>query len=171
LLVGGRGPDSYLFCYFPSIDSFVNLSIPLGFEAKENFTVMDIAIAKDGAYLLGTSHGLLQYYYPATNKVNGKVKRMNLEKVPLDEPIRVLYQSEDRILWISTTSGLVAYNGQSSLLFNQSSGLPSGNLASKGLLIDFDNNLWVGTSKGLAVFQNNRTQQSITPSPIFTAIK
>lgn len=171
LLVGGSDPQNYLFCYFPTIDSFVNLSVPLDFPIKGNFQVNDILTTKDGAYLLATSHGLLKYSFAENNNRKNQLKRINLEKVPLDEPIRALHQSEDGTLWISTSSGLIAYDAQSILLYDQSSGLPSNNLTNQGLLFDFDNNLWVGTSRGLAIFQQNAFPNAHTPAPIFTAFQ
>jgi AraC family chitin signaling transcriptional activator len=171
LLVGGSDPKNYLFCYFPPIDSFVNLSVPLDFNVKENFQVTDIITARDGSYYLGTSHGLLKYTPTENEQSKNRVMRVNLEKVPLDEPIKNLQEADDGTLWISTTSGLIAYDAQSVLLYDQSSGLPSNNLTSRGVLFDFDNNLWVGTSRGLAIFQHNALQNSRTPSPIFTAFK
>lgn len=171
LLVGGSDPKNYLFCYFPPLDSFVNISVPLDFNIKGNFQVTDIAIARDGSYLLGTSYGLLKYIPKPNEQSENQVIRINLEKVPIDEPIKNLFQSEDGTLWISTTSGLIAYDMQSVLLYDQSSGLPSNNLTSRGILFDFDHNLWVGTSRGLAIFQHNALQDNRTAMPIFTAFK
>jgi len=171
LLVGSSDPKNYLYSYFPPIDSFINLTVPLDFNIKGNFQVTDITIARDGSYLLGTSHGLLKYEHPKNEQSKGRVTRVNLEKIPIDEPIKNLQQSEDGTMWISTTSGLIAYDNESVLLYDQSSGLPSNNLTSRGILFDFDHNLWVGTSRGLAIFQQNALQNSRTPAPIFTAFK
>lgn len=171
ILVGGNDPEHYIYTYFKNIDDFRNISLPLYFKIKGNFKVTDIATAKNGAFLIGTSHGLLQYELGGTEMDKNRVKRLNLEKVPLDEPIKALAQSEDGVLWISTTSGLIAYDEESVLLYNQSSGLPSNILTNKGLLFDADNNLWVGTSRGLAIFQRNQFQDSRTPAPVFRAFR
>ncbi|MFN7117824.1 MAG: triple tyrosine motif-containing protein [Saprospiraceae bacterium] len=171
LFLGGSDPNHYLYCYFPSKDDFYDLSLPLDFEIKENFQVTDITTAKDGSFLLATSHGLLQYAFGGTDKSKNLVKRLNLEKVPIDEPIKAVALSEDGVMWVSTTSGLLAYDEASVLLYDQSSGLPSNILTNKGLLFDFDDNLWVGTSRGLAIFQRNRQQDSRTPVPVFTAFR
>ncbi len=171
LLAGGSDPKHYFFCYFPISDAFKDLSLPLDFQVKGNFQVSDIALANDGTFLLGTSHGLLRYDFGGTDPAKNKVERFDLKKVPVDEPIKAVAQSEDGVLWISTTSGLIAYDEASVLLYNQSSGLPSNILSNKGLLFDFDNNLWVGTSRGLAIFQRNYLQDSRTPAPVFTAFQ
>jgi len=172
LLVGGSDPAGYLFCYFPTIDSFVNLRTPLNREIKGNFQVNDLLIDQGGGTLwLATSRGLWKYHFNLENAAQNKVERIHLQKVPPDEPIRALQTAEDGTLWVSTTSGLVAYKRQWALLYDQSSGLPSNNLTGKGLLLDFNGNFWVGTSKGLARLQRNVLQHRHTPAPIFTTLK
>ncbi len=171
LFVGGTDINHYLYCYFPPIDSFVNLSVPLNFDVKGNFAVTSIATTPDGALWLGTSHGLLKYNFAKSGLSENKITRITLEKVPTDESIKSLYSSNDGTLWVATPSGLIAFDEGLSLLYDQSSGLPSINLTTQGLALDFDNNLWVGTSKGLALFQQNQYRNSLTPSPIFTALK
>lgn len=169
--VGGTDLKHYLYCYFPKMDSFVNLSLPLGFDVKGNFAVTSLATAPDGGLWLGTSHGLLKYDFAESGLSGNTVSRVALEKVPTDESIKSLYLSDDGTLWVTTPSGLIAFDEGLSLLYDQSSGLPSINLTPQGLALDFDNNLWVGTSKGLALFQHYQSRSSVTPSPIFTALK
>ncbi len=171
LYAGGTGPNHYFYSYFPPIDSFVNISVPLDFSVRGNFNVRTIVAGKNNTFWLGTSHGLLKYYFDNEETSKHKVVRIDLGKVPIDEPIQALHYSEDEILWISTPSGLIAYDGQSALLYDQSSGLPSNNLSDHGLLFDFENNFWVGSAKGLALFQRNPSQDKRTPRPIFTALK
>ncbi len=171
LFVGGSAPDAFLFHYLPLADTFNNVSVPLNFRVKEHFTVEDIATDQDGALLLATSDGLLKFHLWAADQGNNRVERIDLKKVPLNESIKALVLDNDGILWVATASGLVAYDGYASLLFDRSSGLSSNNFTYRGLLFDDDHNFWVGTSKGLELFQRNQSQNSITPKPVFTALK
>lgn len=171
LYAGGAGPNHYFYSYFAPIDSFVNISVPLDFSVRGNFNVRTIVAGKNSIFWLGTSHGLLKYYFDNDETSKQKIVRVDLSKVPIDEPIQALHYSEDEILWISTPSGLIAYDGQSALLYDQSSGLPSNNLSDHGLLFDFENNFWVGTTRGLALFQRNPSQNKSTPKPIFITLK
>ncbi|MBK7872778.1 MAG: hypothetical protein IPJ74_19925 [Saprospiraceae bacterium] len=171
IFAGGVGQKSYFYCYFPPVDSFVNMSQALDFTVSGNFTVRTIVAENNNVYWLGTSHGLLKYYLNADKTHEPSVIRVDLGKVPIDEPIQALHFSDDGVLWIATPGGLLAYDGQSALLYDQSSGLPSNNLSEQGLLFDFDNNLWMGTSRGLALFRRNNSSNSITPKPVFTSLK
>jgi len=125
--------------YYPSEDEFVNLSVPLGFERSKDFTVEDM-IFENGGILLGTTDGLLRIKL-GTEKVEEKLERIDLRKVAKEESIKAIAQSSNGNLWISTASGLVVYNSEQSLLFDNTSGLPSNNLIYRGLQFDEQNNL------------------------------
>jgi len=163
---GGGSPESYIFRYHRGEDQFEDISVPLPFETEERFIVQDIEVTGE-AVLMGTSHGLLKLTLGLS-----EVARIDLQKVPVNEPVKALALSRDSTLWASTSEGLVQFRkDERVLLFDYTSGLPSRTLKYRGLLIDPDNRLWVGTARGLAYFEANETQLRETPRPIFRTLQ
>ncbi len=171
LYAGGGDADSYLFHYDHSLDTFYDISVPLNFETRENFRVEDLVFDHGENLLLATSDGLLKYHLSPNIRKEDRLERIDLKKVPIDEPAKALAISEEGEIWVSTTSGLLKYRDHSSLLFDKSSGLPSNNLTYRGLLFDENDNLWVATAKGLAFYQQTTANRRMTPTPIFPSIK
>ncbi|MBS1804387.1 MAG: hypothetical protein JST28_13555 [Acidobacteria bacterium] len=69
--------------------------------------------------------------------------------------VQTLAQTPDGFLWIGTEVGLVRFDGNSFVVFDQNSkpSLPGNGV--QALLATADGILWVGTSDGLAKLQNN----------------
>ncbi|MEL6926106.1 MAG: hypothetical protein AAFO94_18840, partial [Bacteroidota bacterium] len=156
--VGGGNRDNFLQVYIPTEDSFLNLNLLTDFEPSKNFTVEDMLLYK-GDIMLGTTDGLLHLNL-RNNGDENRLRRIDLRKVPIDESIKAIVSTEDGDLWVSTTSGLIAYNEEQSLLFDSNSGLPSNSLTHRGLQIDEAGNLWVATARGMAVVQKNRLNKN-----------
>ncbi|HEX7988054.1 MAG TPA: ATP-binding protein [Duganella sp.] len=53
-------------------------------------------------------------------------------------------------LWVSTDTGLMAWNGRRWRLFNQQSGMVWNDSNQNAIMEDHDGSIWVGTSKGLS---------------------
>ena len=84
---------------------------------------------------------------------------LRLGSIPLSGFISGFYEEEDgKTLWISSTGGLAKVNpGQGwkiDTIFTEKDGLPNKNIHS--LLADHDGNLWLGTAKGLVLFQTKK---------------
>ncbi len=167
LFAGGTGAENYLYKYDRDKDVFINYSLPFGSKVSGNFEVIDIIENKSGDLFLATNSGVMTYRLSEPNK---KIIHLDLQEVPISEPTNALAISKDGTLWASTTSGLVAYNDHSSFLFDRLSGLPSNNLSDRGLLFDHEDNLWVATARGLAVFKRSNSNFKITPKPFFNAV-
>ena len=171
LFAGGQSSESYLFLYAPLKEKFIDISEPLPFEASPNFEVVDLLVFKDQLLFLATSDGLLSYNLQPNNGEKKRIKRVDLKKIPLSEPIKGLDQSDDGTLWVATNRGLIAYKDDQPLLFDKSNGLPSNNMVTRGLKIDKNGKIWVATAKGIALFKPNGTNLQKTPKPIINAIK
>ena len=169
LYIGGRSTDNFLFKYNEEKDEFKNISIPCGECDRENFEVKDMVMDGKGNLFLASNNGVFSYNVGKTR--NNYLKQIDLKKVPLNEPSNALAFGPDGTLWVSTTSGLVAYQGKSSFLFDKASGLPANSLTDRGLLFDNEGNLWIGTAKGLVLFRKEKIRFSDTPSPIIEAVK
>lgn len=166
IFCGGKTRSSYLYRYDSASDQFDNMSIDLPFEIDGNFLIYDLLIENEKELLLGSNHGLLRYEYGDTLAIS----RIDLEIVPLEEPVRALVKDRNNTLWVATTKGLLKYEKNNPLLFNPTSGLPSRTLMPRALLIDYDNDLWVGTARGLSHYQSDQLRPQSTPKPIFTAL-
>ena len=171
LHIGGSSPNGFIYFYNAEKDNFVNLSAFFNFKTAKPFIVNDLVMDRNGAFFLGTSDGLFKVRFLTSDQKKWSLAQVDLKKVPINEPIKSLLLNEDGTLWVATSSGLIAYDGQSSLLFDRTSGLSGANPVIRGLLLDNQKNLWIGTTKGLALFQRNISQKKLTPTPIFSGLK
>ena len=171
VVAAGGYRESYLFYFDPGQDKFIDLSVTFPFPVSKNFVVEDLSTRDGSALLLATSDGLLEYSLSAGKRDESKISRVDLIKVPVDEPVRAITRTNDGTFWIATTSGLLAYNGQQALRFDKNSGLPSNNLTYRGLQLDYEQNLWVATSTGLALFRKNSVNDNFTPQPLLRSLR
>ncbi len=171
IVAGGGYLESYLFFFDALKEDFVDLSVPFPFPVSKNFVVEDIAMLNSSNLLLATTDGLMKYSLAVGKREEEKISRIDLIKVPIDEPIKAITKADDGTYWIATTSGLIAYNGYSALRFDKNSGLPSNNLSYRGLQLDKEQNLWVATSTGLAFFRKNSVNNNFTPQPILRSLR
>ncbi len=171
LLFGGADPDRFLFFYYPLLDSLVDISRPLPFPVKQNFAVHQLLDGEDGQLWLATSHGLLQYRYSPSWREAG-ITRLHLQEIPEDEPILAMERTPDGALWLSTNEGLIRYHEKEVLLYDRYSGLPGNTLTQRGLVVDYEGNVWVAASRGAAVLRSRISGfSSRTPRPVITRVR
>lgn len=172
LFCAGGNARSYLFLYNEANDSFKDISAEIGFPVHEDFTIEDMAFGQNNELFLASTSGLLAYSLQrGAGGIDGKrVKRIDLKKVPIDEPIKALAYAKG-VLWVATSNGLVRYQNNASLFYDKTRGLPSKNLSTRGLLVDYDNTLWIATARGLAFLPNRNPANVVTPKPIFEYVK
>ena len=171
LFAVGAGQNEYLHIFKRLSGQFENISSKLPFTVSPNFLVEDILASNDHKLLLGTTDGLLEIDLNISNSQGPEVSRLALDKVPINEPIKAMALSEEGRLWLSTTSGLIAKDGEYTLMYDKSGGLPSNNMVSRGLCFDDTGKLWLGTAKGVVHFQPFGADLQQTAQPIFTEIK
>ncbi|MCB9082067.1 MAG: hypothetical protein H6555_10190 [Lewinellaceae bacterium] len=172
LFFGANNPQNYLFYYHQESDQIIDISRPLPFVAHNNFTINQLTIDSNGDLLLATTDGLLRVHFTPGHPEEQEVIRMELgNKISVDEPILALAQSRHSEWWFSTTSGLVNLMGLNSQIYDGSSGISGNSLTPRGLLVDDNDNLWVGASRGLAVFLRGDYASARTPAPVLINAK
>ncbi|MEO1264019.1 MAG: hypothetical protein AAFZ15_34760, partial [Bacteroidota bacterium] len=168
LFAGGKGKESYLYKFNYDKNLFENLSPSINEKINIEFEVKDIIADQNNDLFLSTTDGV--FNAKRVQDDSFFVRRMDLKKIPRDEPSNALAISPDGTLWVATTSGLVAYNEAASFLFDKSSGLAANSFTDMGLVFDDGGNLWVGTAYGLSIFNNEKSDFRITPKPIIEKV-
>jgi len=144
LYSGGMTDSAYISVYFAANDRFVNLSEEVKFQRNIDINVNDIAIdPKTEDIWLGTSFGLIRIE-------NGNFSRADLG-IYTDNSVKALAIDSLGFLWFANNKGLHRYKNGDLVTFDQRAGLPSKTIAYRGLLVDRQNRLWVGTLAGAAV--------------------
>ena len=144
LYSGGMTDSAYISVYFAANDRFVNLSEEVKFQRNIDINVNDIAIdPKTEDIWLGTSFGLIRIE-------KGNFSRADLG-IYTDNSVKALAIDSLGFLWFANNKGLHRYKNGDLVTFDQRAGLPSKTIAYRGLLVDRQNRLWVGTLAGAAV--------------------
>lgn len=161
LYAGGVGAQHYLFVFDEKKQVFINLSLPLPFEAT-NLEVHDIVCDAAGDLWLGTTHGLLQY-----NVQTKSIKQVDLgERLITLTEVRALALDKQGQLWIGTdVYGLLCYVNGQAIRYQLSDGVPSKGIYYRSIIIDQGDRIWVGTDAGFSFSRLNATQIIRTVSP------
>ncbi|MBL7905376.1 MAG: response regulator [Bacteroidales bacterium] len=144
LFAGGMTDNAFLLMYNRFIDKFINLSERVDFERNIDINVNDIACVPGSTDLyLGTSFGLIRLKGGMYSRVNlGEFTGNSIKAIAIDSLGYV---------WFANNQGLHRYRNGDLMSFNERMGLPSKNVAYRGLMVDGRNRLWVGTLSGIAV--------------------
>ena len=116
----------------------------------------------EGYILVGTCGGGLSAFTPQT----ATFKETPLTRACVSNDIFMFLEDENGKLWLATSDGLYSYDRQTQTVreYNASnSGMP-GNIV-YGIYLDSAKRFWVGTDKGLAVFdsQTGKCSQDMLP--------
>jgi signal transduction histidine kinase len=163
--VAANGKDSYLFFMSKSDSSFRSISLKVDFPVHGDFNVNDLAFTKKIIWL-ASSEGLLQYD-------GNKVERVNLgEKFSLLS-VKSVEKLDDDHLLIANSYGLIRYeiSSQHYWLFDEGNGLTSNTITSRGIFVDDEKIVWVGTSKGLSFSKTKMDERKKTATPYFVEAK
>jgi signal transduction histidine kinase len=156
--VASGGAKSYLF-FKPEGDTiFTNISLPVDFVPVSDLNIHDVAIHGDVLWLASTE-GLLRYDHRT-------IKRIDLGEAMTNFSVTsVEVMDEDHVLF-SNSFGLVRYDAKTGdfWLYDESAGLPSNTITDHGILVADNDDVWVGTSYGLAfarqpIITNTATQK------------
>jgi signal transduction histidine kinase/ligand-binding sensor domain-containing protein len=165
IYVTSNGLDGYLFFKSNSDPEFRNISVPVDFETHGDFNVTDLAVT-DSLVWLATSEGLLRF--------NGKtLQRLDLGDIYSNIAVKTINVLESRFLVFNNSFGLFRYDIISSdyWRYDESNGLPSNTITSRGIYVDHHGRVWVGTSVGLAVSNRALRNDLVTPKPHFTSAR
>jgi len=159
IYVGSTGKSSYLFFKGNSDSVFRNISVPVQFTTHGDFTVSDIAFMNNKLWL-ATSEGLLTYQKQKIERVNlgGPLTGLSVKSIEVYKKDKLLFTNAYGIILYNPASGSVD-------LFNESNGLLSNTITTRGLFVGHDDGVWIGTSKGLCYTHEPLTASNKTPTP------
>jgi signal transduction histidine kinase/ligand-binding sensor domain-containing protein len=161
LYISSNGPDAYLFFKAPLDSSFRNISVPVDFQTRGDFNVTDLAIA-DSVIWMATSEGLIRY--------NGKTLQLvDLGDLYSNLPVKTVKLLQSRYLVFNNSFGLFRYDIRTGdyWRYDDSNGLPSNTITTRGIYVDKYNFVWVGTSVGLGVSSRALMNDRVTAAPHF----
>jgi signal transduction histidine kinase/ligand-binding sensor domain-containing protein len=161
LYVSSNGLDGYLF-FKPHADSvFRDISVHMDLPTRGDFNVTDLAIT-DSIVWMATTEGLIRF--------NGKT----LQPVELGDlyshlPVKAVKVLKARYLVFNNSFGLFRYDiiTGDSWRYDESNGLPSNTITTRGIYVDKYNFVWVGTSVGLGVSSHALMNDRVTTAPHF----
>jgi signal transduction histidine kinase/ligand-binding sensor domain-containing protein len=162
IFCGGQSETTYLYQYDENSDSFRNISRPLPFTSDVKLIVNDIMIDDHDVVWIGTSTGLLRYE-------NHKIKRVDLGAFT-GEAVQALAIDHTGNKWIAITQGLVEMTDTTWVLLDVKNGLSSKTISSRGIFVDHQNRIWVGTAVGISVSETVGPFK-ITPVPVFLSVE
>ena len=163
LYAAGIGHSSFLYRYDELKDEFINLSLPLNFPIDLNFEVHDMSIDDRGVVWLATTNGLIRYDLE-------RYDRIDLGPYTDAEFRSVVSFSEDNY-WLSTDAyGLIHYDGNEYVRFDENSGLPAKIMSYRSLEKDEEGRLWVGTTEGVVYSASSEPVPRFSKTPSITSL-
>lgn len=167
IYAGGVSENAYLYRYDRKSDQFVNLSIPLPFEVKNEFSIQDLAIDSKGNLWLASSVGLL--YFTGT-----RLEKMEFGGGTLGNyAARAVHITVGDHVWVAFANGLYYYQPAENdlILFDEVCGLPTKTVNYRCIAGDDEGRIWAGTSKGVAYAAHHASAFTLSPSPIWLSLK
>lgn len=148
-----------LYCYETNSGQFFNFTI--NSHGLPSDQINNIFVNTGDEILIGTSKGIVSYSH-------SKKEFSLIDAVLLSDNICYIQRSQN-LIWVSTTTGLAYYNIEEDKWYNFSSvndGTKGSYLISSGL-ISTDNELYLGTTRGLDVISltnisNNKIEPEIS---------
>lgn len=162
IYVASNSHDSYLFFKGHNENEFHDISVPIDFGTHGDFNVTDLVVT-DSLVWLATSEGLVRF--------NGKtVRRIDIGDVYSSIPVKTVKLLDSRHLVFNNSFGLFRYDIVTTdyWRYDESNGLPSNTITSRGIYVDHHGRVWVGTSVGLGVSAQALVNDRVTPTPLFT---
>jgi ligand-binding sensor domain-containing protein len=159
--VAANGKGSYLF-FKPKSDSvFKSVGLPVDFQIHGDFNINDIAFSK-GSVWLASSEGLLKYD-------GKKVERVDLGEKYSTVSVKTVEQLNENQVLFANSFGLFRYNinDKTYWLFDEGNGMASNTITSRGIFIDSQKRVWVGTSRGLSYAGDGINKQEKSVAPYF----
>jgi ligand-binding sensor domain-containing protein len=163
IYTAGIGEKSYLYRFDPEQGRFMNLSLPLPFEAMLNFEAHDLTIDDRGIVWLATTDGLLCY--------DGEKITLIQNDVLGQEEVRGVTHYSNNNIWIATaTKGLVFHQQNTSTTLGETEGLPAIISAYRCIATDAKGHLWAGMAEGLVYSRISAATLPYSNSPKIRAL-
>lgn len=162
LYIAAGGRDEYLFRYNYETKGIENLSITIEAIGSDLLWNFDLSFVENDAILLANQKGVFSFH-------NQTMERIELGYYT-DKLAMAVYAAKQNSIWINFHDGLLYSDNKTTILYNDVDGLPSKFINPGGLFIDEQNNLWVGTTGGLAV-TTIPDQMPKSSMPVIASIK
>ena len=165
IYVASNGPEGYLFFKAYEDSVFRNISVPVDFKTQGDFNVSDVEIT-DSLVWLATSEGLVRF--------DGRTMRqIDLGDLYSNITVKAVEALKGKYLVFNNSFGLFRYDIMTGEFwrYDESNGLPSNTIKTRGVYVDHHSRVWVGTSLGLAVSNEGLMHDRETLSPKFTSVK
>jgi PAS domain S-box-containing protein len=146
LYLGGTGDDAYLYRFDRAIGRFVNISPRTMKVDQKPFEVTDIAIDGSGSVWIAATRGLYvcrddsMFVPPGAGGLQGKI-------------VKAVAADRKGIIWVGTDHGVARLTVDEMSYFDGNAGLGSTTASFRALIVDKDDRVWVGTSKGVFVWR------------------
>ena len=164
---GAQGNHYLLYQYDQQEDKFLPVNLNLTFEPNNEIRVEDMDFDQDGNLWLATDEGLIKVINAGGNY---RAKRIVLEGFPEYEAYRAI-KIVDKNIWLANDYGLLIYNDDHVMLYNNENGLPSKILKDRGLSVcEKRDKILIATAKGLATVDKDISSFKLTPKPIFKSL-
>lgn len=159
IYAASSGLAAYLFFKPHNQETFKNISVPVNFSIQGDLNIYDLAIEGDVVWIASTE-GLLRYQ-------KGKIERVDLGDAYTTLSVSSVEILDRTNILFSNSHGLFRYNTGSRefWLYDENSGLPSNTITGRGIFIDHQKRLWIGTSFGIAIAQQPITLSTPTVKP------
>jgi len=145
LLAAGLTPNTV---YHPQPDGkFQRFWLEVPQDTALRFTIEDMAFFR-GKTVLATSHGLLE------TTSDWRSDTVTVQPIGMGrfsgEATNAVCFMPDGSCWAANNYGLLRIQNGQVLYFNRTNGLPSRVIKPRGLLVDFEGQLWISTARGMA---------------------
>lgn len=165
LYAAGIGSEHYLYKYDPKTGNFEDKSLDFPFKVSTNFEVHDIAVDDMGIVWMGTTDGLLKYD-------TERIQRINLGDLTKGE-VRSVCSLPNGNLWLATdTRGVVHLDSEGNyVVFDENSGTPSKVTSYRGMIVDNEGRIWIGTAEGAVYSFQSNPQPLVSKTPILESFQ
>lgn len=160
LVLAGNNNGANIYEFDYNNQTFNNNSIYIDNYDDHFFKVHDFIVGPNGNTFIATDKGVYE-------KKTGLYTQINIGKYNNQMVSAISFDSQQR-LWCATADGLVVYNGQIEVVYNNNDGMPSKAIIYNSLIIDKNQTLWAGTISGVAK-SKIEFEQKITPKPVLSS--
>jgi signal transduction histidine kinase len=161
MYAASTGKKAYLYFKSEADTAFRNISAGVQFKTIGDFNITDMVIM-DSILWMASSEGLLKFD-------GHKIVPIDIGSQLSGLPVKSVEIYQKNKLLFSNAYGLILFDPANNNynLFNESSGLLSNTITTRGLFVAEDQSVWIGTSKGLCYIDESLTASRKTLSPQF----
>lgn len=163
LYCGGYGINNFLLKFDINSKQFKPVTITFKDIPPKDLALEDLDFDDSGNFWLATNYGL--HYL---DKKALAVRKIEIPGLRENETLKAVGYFKN-IAWLATAKGLIALNGNNTILLTKNEGLPSKTLKERGIEA-YENKLLIATAKGLASINPNLEVFKKTQPPLYKTI-